>query len=63
MVEAVLPELVETRADGYKAVNYSKLPLLILQTVKEFKAENEALRTRLLKLEQAMSTPKRRKRR
>lgn len=62
-VEQVLPELVVTDAQGFKAVDYSKLPLLTLQAVKELKAENEALRARLLKLEQAMSTPKRRKRR
>src|SRR6185503_11722536 len=41
-VEQVLPELVATDSDGYKAVNYSKLPLLTIQAVKELKAENDA---------------------
>jgi len=41
-VEQVLPELVATDSDGYKAVDYSKLPLLTIQAVKELKAENEA---------------------
>jgi endosialidase-like protein len=41
-VEAVLPELVVTNDDGYKAVDYSKLPLLTIQAVKELKAENDA---------------------
>ena len=42
-VEEVLPELVTTDEQGYKAVNYSKLPLLTIQAIKELKAENEAL--------------------
>jgi len=41
-VEVVLPELVATDGDGYKAVDYSKLPLLTIQAVKELKAENDA---------------------
>jgi Tfp pilus assembly protein PilO len=43
-VEAVLPELVVTNADGFKAVDYSKLSLLTIQAVKELKAENEELK-------------------
>jgi hypothetical protein len=41
-VEQVLPELVATDNDGYKAVDYSELPLLTIQAVKELKAENDA---------------------
>ena len=41
-VEAVLPELVVTGEDGFKAVDYTKLPLLTIQAVKELKAENDA---------------------
>jgi len=44
-VEQVLPELVVTHEDGYKAVDYSKLPLLTIQAVKELKAQNDALKT------------------
>jgi hypothetical protein len=51
-VEAVLPELVTTDEQGFKAVNYSKLPLLTIQAVKELKAENDDLKTRLAALEQ-----------
>ena len=36
-VEQVLPELVVTNDDGYKAIDYSKLPLLTIQAVKELK--------------------------
>ncbi len=36
-VEDVLPELVVTGEDGFKAVDYSKLPLLTIQAVKELK--------------------------
>ena len=38
----MLPELVATDSDGYKAIDYSKLPLLTIQAVKELKAENDA---------------------
>lgn len=34
-VEAVAPELVETRDDGYKAVKYDKLSALLIQAIKE----------------------------
>jgi hypothetical protein len=54
-VERVLPELVSTDADGYKAVNYSRLPLVALQAIKELKAAHEArtsaLEQRLAELE------------
>ena len=43
-VEAVLPELVVTGEDGFKAVDYTKLPLLTIQAVKELKAENDELK-------------------
>ena len=41
-VEAVLPEVVATDAQGYKSVDYSKLTPLLIEAVKELKAENEA---------------------
>jgi hypothetical protein len=50
-VEAVLPELVVTGADGFKAVDYGKLPLLTIQAIKELKAENDALAARNAALE------------
>lgn len=43
-VETLFPELVSTDDKGFKAVNYSKLPLLTIQAVKELKAENDTLR-------------------
>ena len=46
-VEHVLPDLVMTGADGFKTVDYSKLPLLTIQAVKELKAENDALKQRV----------------
>jgi hypothetical protein len=65
-VERTLPELVVTQEDGYKAVDYSKLPLLTIQAVTELtadhdatksevkalKEENEMLKVRLGQLEQ-----------
>lgn len=46
-VEKVMPELVTEDEQGFKAVNYSKLPLLTLQAVKELKAENEGLKLQI----------------
>ena len=43
-VEQVLPELVVEDAEGYRAVNYSRLPLVTLQAVTELAQENETLR-------------------
>jgi hypothetical protein len=54
-VEAVLPELVATGDDGFKAVDYSKLPLLTLQAVKELKAENDALKRRVDELDRLVT--------
>ena len=45
-VEQVLPDLVITDEEGFKAVDYSKLPLLAIQGLKELKAENDALKAR-----------------
>lgn len=50
-VEQVLPELVVTAEDGYKAVNYSRLPLLAIEAIKELKEKNDALEARLAALE------------
>lgn len=49
--EQVLPELVTTDEEGYKAVDYAKLPLLTIQAVKELHAENEGLKGRITELE------------
>jgi len=43
-VEPLFPELVSTDEKGFKAVNYSRLPLLTIQAVIELKAENDALK-------------------
>ena len=43
-VEQVLPELVSEDEQGYKLVDYSKLPLLLLQAIRELKMENDQLK-------------------
>ena len=43
-VEEVLPELVATREDGYKAVKYEKIVALLIEPIKELKAEVEELK-------------------
>ncbi|MCC7177725.1 MAG: tail fiber domain-containing protein [Acidobacteria bacterium] len=42
-VENVFPDLVTTSADGYKAVNYSMLPLLAIQAIRELEERNRSL--------------------
>lgn len=41
-VERVLPELVGQDERGYKTVNYSELPLTLLQALKELRTEKDA---------------------
>jgi Chaperone of endosialidase len=43
-VEKVFPEMVSPGADGFKRVNSSELPYLMLQAIRELKAENDSLR-------------------
>ena len=54
-VEQVLPELVATDTDGYKVVDYSKLPLLTIQAVKDLKSENDTLKQRVSDLERLVN--------
>jgi len=46
-VEKVFPEMVGVDAHGYRTVNYSELPYLLLAAIRELKAENDTLQTRL----------------
>jgi hypothetical protein len=43
-IEAVLPEIVTTRDNGYKAVKYEKLVALLLEAVKEQQSQINELR-------------------
>jgi hypothetical protein len=51
-VETVVPELVHSDDNGEKSVNYSKLTAVLIEAVKELKAENEELKARMEALEQ-----------
>jgi hypothetical protein len=50
-VEKVLPEIVEERGNGYKAVKYEKLTALLIQAVNEQQQTIEQLTTRIAWLE------------
>jgi hypothetical protein len=54
-VEEVFPEVVTTYDpdQDYKAVDYSGLTSVLIEAVKELKAQNEALRSRIEALERA----------
>jgi hypothetical protein len=46
-VEKVLPEIVEDRGNGYKAVKYDKLTALLIQAVNEQQKQIEILQTQI----------------
>ena len=50
-VNEVVPEVVSRTADGYYNVDYTKLTPLLVEAIKELKAENEELRSRIEQLE------------
>jgi len=53
-VETILPELVHADANGEKSVNYSKLSAVLIEAIKELKAENESLKNRLDRIEKGL---------
>ena len=46
-IEKVLPEVVETRDNGYKAVKYEKIVSLLIEAVKEQQVQIDELKTKL----------------
>jgi hypothetical protein len=56
-VEKVFPEMVSRDAGGFKKVNYSELPYLMLQAIRDLKAENDDLRDRIQRLEEKAASP------
>ncbi len=70
-VEKLFPELVSTASDGYKAVAYDKLTVVVLEAMKELKSqkdaeieklknENSALTARLDRIEKSLAALERR---
>jgi hypothetical protein len=51
-LEVDFPELTKTNSSGNLSVAYGNVTAVLLQAIKELKAENDALRSRLDKLEQ-----------
>jgi hypothetical protein len=45
-IEEVIPEVVETRKDGYKAVKYEKLVALLIEAIKQQQEEIEELKNK-----------------
>lgn len=50
-IEQVFPEVVATDAGGYKAVDYGRLAAVLIEAVKELKAQNDLLLERVAALE------------
>jgi hypothetical protein len=54
-MEEILPELVFTNeVDGYKGINYAEVTAVLTEAIKELKAENDALKARLERLEKTL---------
>ena len=49
-VEKVMPELVDTRFDGYKAVKYEKLVPLLIEAIKEQQKQIDRLEEQIKKM-------------
>ena len=45
-IEAVLPEVVETREDGYKAVDYKKIVPLLIEGIKDLQKQIDELKNK-----------------
>ena len=50
-VEKVMPEMVVQDSEGFRAVHYERLPMLLLQSVRELKSENDTLKRLLTEQE------------
>ena len=50
-VEKIFPELVVTNIDGYKSVDYSKLTPILVEAIKELKAENSSVKSSLVEMQ------------
>ena len=46
-VEAIFPELVDNRENGYKAVKYDKLVAVLIESVKELNAKIDSLEKKI----------------
>ena len=44
-IEGIIPEIVTTNKDGFKGVSYEKLTPILVEAIKELKAEVERLKT------------------
>ena len=55
-VEKIYPEMVSTGPDGYKAVDYTRLPFVLLGALQEEHAKVQSLEARLARLESARWT-------
>jgi hypothetical protein len=55
-VENVCPEVVQTGADGYKAIDYARLTPLLIEAVKELNGKNEELQARVSALTSALES-------
>ena len=50
-IEDIIPQIVMKGSDGYYSVDYGRLTPLLVEAIKELKAENEELKNRIEALE------------
>ena len=46
-IEKILPELVATRDDGYKAVRYEKIVALLIEAIKDQQSQIDELKSKI----------------
>ena len=58
-LEQEFPELIDTDGDGFKSVNYSRLAPILIDAIKELKAETDELQTKVDNQQQQIDELKR----
>ena len=53
----MLPELVHTRADGFKSLDYGRMCAVLVEAMNELLSEQAALRSEVRALREACQTP------
>jgi hypothetical protein len=55
-LEEIFPELITTWGDeGYRGIDYNRFTSVLLEAIKELKAENEVFKVKIKALEDALS--------
>lgn len=51
-VDQIIPEVVHRDRDGYLSIDYARMTTVLVEAIKELKAENDLLKERIDRLEE-----------